>query len=90
MGCQLSNDVRYFLKEFFPCGNFPRVFSEVATSQVYPSRSTWPPPFVLAAARGSLTHPGKMQISLKLNNENSNEIPANLNTKLLVLYLLRS
>ena len=49
-----------------------------------------PPPFVLAAARGSLTHPGKMQISLKLNNENSNEIPANLNTTLLVLYLLRS
>ena len=81
-------------------GTFLKNFSHVATSQGYFLK--WqlpkyilaaahdPPPLVLAAARGSLAHPGKMQLSLKLNNENSNEIPANLNTTLLVLFLLRS
>ena len=33
-------DVRYFPKEFFPSDNFPRVFSQVATSQMckFPKR----------------------------------------------------
>ena len=36
-----KDDVRYLLKGFFPSGNFPRVFSQAATSQMcnFPSRS---------------------------------------------------
>ena len=49
------DDVRYFPKGVFPSGNFPRVFSQVATSQMCNmpssnflnkftnSHSTWPP-----------------------------------------------
>ena len=40
------------------CGNFPRVFSQAATFQIFPSRSAWPQS-VLAAALGSMTHPSR-------------------------------
>ena len=30
----LGNDVRYFSKDIFPSGNFPKVFFQVVTSQI--------------------------------------------------------
>ena len=40
-------DVGNFPKGLYPSSNFPRVFSQVATSQVCLSRSPWPPWHVL-------------------------------------------
>ena len=47
-----------FPKDFSPSGNFPMVFSQAATSQVFPSRSDRPQP-VLVAALGPTAHPSR-------------------------------